>query len=96
MVVAHALIPALGKEEAGGSQSLRPTWFTERVPGQPGLHEETLSQKTKTKRKEKNGILEVKLRQCGKERADRRYMAECSTGHCCLTQGLTGMVGVEA
>jgi hypothetical protein len=31
------------------SVSLRPVWSTEQVPGQPGLHRETLSQKTKTK-----------------------------------------------
>ena len=29
--------------EAGRSLSSRPTWFIEGVPGQPGLHGETLS-----------------------------------------------------
>lgn len=28
---------------------LRPAWSTERAPGQPGLHRETVSSKTKTK-----------------------------------------------
>ena len=31
--------------EASGSLSSRPAWSTERVPGQSGLHRETLSQK---------------------------------------------------
>jgi hypothetical protein len=35
--------------EAGGFQSSRTAWSTERVPGQPGLHRETLSQKKKKK-----------------------------------------------
>jgi hypothetical protein len=30
--------------------SLRPDWTTAQVPGQPVLHSETLSQKTKDKR----------------------------------------------
>lgn len=33
--------------EAGGSQSLRPAWFTEQVPGWQGLHRETLCQEEK-------------------------------------------------
>jgi hypothetical protein len=39
--------------EAGGFLISRPAWSTEWVPGQPGLHRETLSQKTKTKTKKK-------------------------------------------
>jgi hypothetical protein len=35
--------------EAGGFLSLKAAWSTEKVPGQPGLHRETLSQKHKTK-----------------------------------------------
>jgi hypothetical protein len=31
--------------------SSRPAWSTERVPGQPGLHRKTLSQKKKKERK---------------------------------------------
>jgi hypothetical protein len=42
------LIPALGAE-AGRFLSSRPVWSTEFVPGQPGIHRETLSQKNKTK-----------------------------------------------
>lgn len=40
------LIPAL-RAEAGGSLSTRTPWSIEGVSGQPGLHEEVLSQKTK-------------------------------------------------
>ena len=35
--------PSTWKAEAGDSLSLRPAWSTEQVPGQPGLHRETLS-----------------------------------------------------
>jgi hypothetical protein len=49
--VAHAFNPSTWEAEAGGFLSLRPAWSTKWVPGQPGLHRETLSQKTKTKKK---------------------------------------------
>jgi hypothetical protein len=50
-VVAHAFNPSTWEAEAGGFLSSRPAWSTEWVPGQPGLHRETLSQKTKKKKK---------------------------------------------
>jgi hypothetical protein len=43
-VVAHAYNPSTWEAEAGRFLSLRPAWSTEWVPGQPGLHRETLSQ----------------------------------------------------
>lgn len=43
-----SLILALGAE-TGRSLSMRPKWSTKRVPCQPGLHRETVSQKTKSK-----------------------------------------------
>jgi hypothetical protein len=43
------LIPALWETDKGGFLSSRPAWSTEGVPGQPGLHRETLSRKTKRK-----------------------------------------------
>jgi hypothetical protein len=46
-VVAHAFNPSTREAEAGGFLSSRPAWSTEWVPGQPGLHRETLSWKTK-------------------------------------------------
>jgi hypothetical protein len=52
-VVAHAFNPSTWEAEAGGFLSSRPAWSTERVPGQPGLHRETLSRKTKKKKKKK-------------------------------------------
>jgi hypothetical protein len=45
-VVAHAFNPSTWEAEAGGFLSSRPAWSTEWVPGQPGLHRETLSRKT--------------------------------------------------
>jgi hypothetical protein len=49
VVAAHACDPSTGEAEAGRFLSLRPAWSTEWVPGQPGLHRETLPRKTKTK-----------------------------------------------
>jgi hypothetical protein len=48
-VVAHAFNPSTWEAEAGGFLSSRPAWSTKWVPGQPGLHRQTLSRKTKTK-----------------------------------------------
>ena len=45
-MVAHASNPSTREAEAGGFLSLRPSWSSEWVPGQPGLYRETLSQKT--------------------------------------------------
>jgi hypothetical protein len=44
-VVAHTFNPSTRETEAGGFLSSRPAWSTKWVPGQPGLHRETLSQK---------------------------------------------------
>jgi hypothetical protein len=52
-VVAHAFNPSTREAEAGEFLSSRPAWSTEWVPGQPGLHRETLSWKTKQKTKTK-------------------------------------------
>ena len=46
-VVAHAFNPSTWEAEVGRFLSSRPAWSTERVPGQPGLYRETLSQKQK-------------------------------------------------
>jgi hypothetical protein len=50
-VVAHAFNPSSWEAEAGGFLSSRPAWSTEQVPGQAGLHRETLPQKNKKKKK---------------------------------------------
>jgi hypothetical protein len=52
-VVVHAFNPSTWEAEAGEFLSSRPAWSTEQVPGQPGLHRETLSRKTKKKKKKK-------------------------------------------
>ena len=46
--VAPAFNPSTWEAEAGGFLSLRPAWSTEWALGQPGMHRETLSWKTKT------------------------------------------------
>jgi hypothetical protein len=52
-VVVHAFNLSTWEVEAGRFLSLRPGWSTEWVPGQPGLHKETLSRKTIKKKKKK-------------------------------------------
>jgi hypothetical protein len=52
-VVAHAFNPSTWEAEAGEFLSSRPAWSTELVPGQPGLHRETLSRKQTNKQTNK-------------------------------------------
>jgi hypothetical protein len=63
-VVAHAFDPSTREAEAGGFLNSRPAWSTKWVPGQPGLHRETLSRKKKKKKKDTicETIVEVKSR----------------------------------
>jgi hypothetical protein len=49
--VVYVFDPSTQEVRAGGSVRLRLAWSTEKVPEQPGLHRETLSRKTKTKKK---------------------------------------------
>jgi hypothetical protein len=51
VVVKSAFNPSTREAEAGGFLSSRPTWSTERVPGQPGLQREILPRKKKKKKK---------------------------------------------
>jgi hypothetical protein len=53
-VVAHAFNPSTREAETGGFLSSRPAWSTELVPGQPGLHRETLSRKNQKKKGKTN------------------------------------------
>jgi hypothetical protein len=46
VVVVNTFNPSTREAEKGGSLSSRPTWSTACNPGQPGLHRETLSQKS--------------------------------------------------
>jgi hypothetical protein len=59
VAVAHAFDPSSQEAEAGRSLSLRPDWRAEEVPGQPGLHRETLSQKPKIKTTKQKTILKL-------------------------------------
>jgi hypothetical protein len=47
-MVTYTFNPSTGRQRQT-DLGLRLAWSTERVPGQPGLHKETLSQKPKTK-----------------------------------------------
>jgi hypothetical protein len=65
MAVAHSCNPSTLVAGAGGLQGLRAAWSTEQVPGQPGLHKKTLSQKSKYKQKrEKEGRKEFEILKC--------------------------------
>jgi hypothetical protein len=50
-VVVHAFNPSTWEAEAGRFLSSRPAWSTKGVPGQPGLHRETLSRKTEKEKR---------------------------------------------
>jgi hypothetical protein len=50
-VVAHTFNPSTWEAEAGEFLSWRPAWSTGWVPGQPGLHRETLSPRPPQKKK---------------------------------------------
>ena len=60
MSKAHDFNPSIQEADAGGSLSSGLAWSTEQVPGQPGLHRETLSQENKTvKTTTKGNVLNV-------------------------------------
>jgi hypothetical protein len=67
-MVTHAFNPstreAEAEAEAGGFLSSRPAWSTKWVPGQPGLHRETLSWKTKNKTTTKKKLTVGNETQC--------------------------------
>jgi hypothetical protein len=67
VVVVHTFNPSTWEAEAGGSMSSRLAWFTVQVPGQPGLHRETLYQKTKQNKTKQNKTKFIKAKQnvCG-------------------------------
>jgi hypothetical protein len=56
-VVVHTFNPNTWEAEAGEFLSSKPAWSTEWVPGQPGLHRETLSKKKKKKDSTNKGTL---------------------------------------
>lgn len=47
-MVVHSFNPSPRETEAGRPVSSRPNWSTYQVPGQPGMHSETLSLNDKT------------------------------------------------
>ena len=65
-VVVHTFNPsAQGGRGRWISMSSRPVWFTEWVPGQPEIHRETLSRKTKTKKLKRIKLLWATCRVSG-------------------------------
>ena len=52
-MVAHAFNPSTQEVEVGRSVSSKPAWSIERIPGEPGLHRETLSQTNKQTKQNK-------------------------------------------
>ena len=59
-----AFNPSTQEAEAGGFLSSSPAWSTKWVPGQPGLHRETVSRERKTKNKNKNKQKTNKQKDC--------------------------------
>jgi hypothetical protein len=51
-VVVHTFNPELERQRQVDLWSLRPTWSTEQLPGQPGLNRETLFQTKQNKTKQ--------------------------------------------
>jgi hypothetical protein len=53
--------PSTWEAEADRSLGLRPTWSSEQVPGQPGLHREILfpTNRNKIKKKQNKGRLSL-------------------------------------
>ena len=76
-VGAHAFNPSTWEAEAGGFLSSRPTWSTKGVPGQPGLHRETLSRKTK-----QNKTKNKKRKKANRCRAEAIALVECFPDVC--------------
>ena len=54
-MVVHDFNPSTGKAEANGVLSSSLAWSTESVPGQPGLHRETLLKKQTNKQTKEKG-----------------------------------------
>jgi hypothetical protein len=71
-VVAHNFIPSTWEAEGGEFLSSRPAWSSKWVPGQPELHRETLSGKTKNKKQNKTKKTKRK-----KERKKERKEKNC-------------------
>jgi hypothetical protein len=59
--VAHAFSPSTPEAKAGISLSSSPAWSTDQIPGQQGLHRETLSQK-KQKQTPKQNFTKTKTK----------------------------------
>ena len=57
-----SLIPVL-RRQTGGSLGLKPTWSKQKVPGQPGLHRETLSLKNKPTSKKRLSFMAGEMAQ---------------------------------
>jgi hypothetical protein len=80
-VVAHAFNPSTWEAEAGRFLSSRPAWSIERVPGQPELYRETLSQ-TKQNKTKQNKTKQNKSKQNKKEKnKKKKENAKQQQGH---------------
>ena len=82
-MVAHAFDPSTWEAEAGGFLSSRPAWSAKWVPGRPGLHRETLSRKTTTKKKKKK-------RKEKKKKKEKNISCFCAFVFLCLSMSRLG------
>ena len=72
VVVVHAFNSSTWEAEEGVFLSLRSAWTTEWVPGQPGLHRETLSQEEEEEEEEEEKELTNNLKN-----SRQKYIGEC-------------------
>jgi hypothetical protein len=71
-VVALAFNPSTWEAEAGRFLNSRPAWSTKWVPGQPGIHREILSWKTKTKQNKTKQTNKQKKTKKKKKKKEKR------------------------
>jgi hypothetical protein len=73
-VVAHAFNPSTWEAEEGRFLSSSPFWSTEGIPGQTGLHTETLSHEKPTNQTNKQELkLDKTIQQKEKSNPKRRH-----------------------
>jgi hypothetical protein len=78
-MVVHTFNPNTQEAEAGRFLRSRPAWSTKLVPGQPGLHRETLSWKTKKTNKQKHKKTKKPTKQTNKQKTKTKQQQNKQT-----------------
>jgi hypothetical protein len=95
-MVAHAFNSNTLEAETGGSLSSRAAWYTKWLPGQPGLHRETLSQKAEQNKANQNKTLVMKswLRGKSKVRLIAAFFLRPEINQTCWVHSKTAVLGL--